>query len=62
VKTKSIKMFDKTILFFTIIYSANSYDLSCNKNEYFDPGVMSCQTCPTNASMVASPNGKFDIK
>ncbi|KAL0820197.1 hypothetical protein ABMA28_006121 [Loxostege sticticalis] len=41
-----------------IIFEVRSFELpACNRSEYLEPSLMSCQACPTNVSMVASIDG-----
>lgn len=43
-----------------IIFEVRSFELpACNRSEYLEPSLMSCQACPTNVSMVASIDGKY---
>lgn len=50
----------KTFAIVLVIPYVVGYEIpgSCKPGQFYDPGGMSCQSCPANASMTTSTDGK----
>ncbi|XP_053615163.1 meckelin-like isoform X2 [Plodia interpunctella] len=45
-------------VFFIVTFGVSAFHLpSCNLTQYYDPNLMSCQSCPANTSMIRAANG-----
>lgn len=55
-----MEYFVNVLVYVMLLASSQSIQLPshCEVDQYFEPSDLNCQHCPTNVSMVPSPDGK----